>query len=31
MLDSQIYVGKMGNTYMVDSIVAGQTDFFYGE
>lgn len=26
----QVYVGKLGNAYMYESEVAGQTDFFYG-
>ncbi|KAI9150085.1 putative pectinesterase A [Paramyrothecium foliicola] len=26
----QIFVGKLGNTIMYDSIIAGQTDFLYG-
>ncbi|GAB7347182.1 hypothetical protein MBLNU459_g3294t1 [Dothideomycetes sp. NU459] len=25
-----IYIGKLGNTYMYNTTVAGQTDFFYG-
>ncbi|KAF4550892.1 Pectinesterase-like protein 1 [Elsinoe fawcettii] len=25
-----VYVGKLGNSYMYKSIIAGQTDFFYG-
>ncbi|KAI9737024.1 MAG: hypothetical protein M1834_000613 [Cirrosporium novae-zelandiae] len=25
-----IYVGKLGNAYMYKSLIAGQTDFFYG-
>ncbi|KAI1824357.1 carbohydrate esterase family 8 protein [Xylaria intraflava] len=25
-----VYVGKLGNVYMYDTIVAGQTDFLYG-
>lgn len=29
-LARQIYVGKLGNTYFHDSIVAGETDFLYG-
>lgn len=27
---SKIYVGKLSNSYMAQSVVAGQTDFFYG-
>lgn len=26
----QIYVGKLGNVYFYDAVVAGQTDFLYG-
>lgn len=26
----QIYVGKLGNAYFYDTVVAGQTDFLYG-
>jgi hypothetical protein len=26
----QVYIGKLGNAYMYDSEIAGQTDFFYG-
>jgi hypothetical protein len=26
----QVYVGKLGNAYIKNSEVAGQTDFFYG-
>ncbi|KXS12199.1 carbohydrate esterase family 8 protein [Gonapodya prolifera JEL478] len=25
-----VYIGKIGNTYIYDSIIAGQTDFLYG-
>ncbi|KAF2226259.1 pectin lyase fold/virulence factor [Elsinoe ampelina] len=25
-----VYVGKLGNSYMYHSVIAGQTDFFYG-
>jgi hypothetical protein len=30
ILTGQVYVGKLGNTVMYDSIIAGQTDFLYG-
>jgi pectin methylesterase-like acyl-CoA thioesterase len=26
----QVYIGKLGNAYMYDCEIAGQTDFFYG-
>jgi pectin methylesterase-like acyl-CoA thioesterase len=26
----QVYVGKLGNAYFYDNIIAGQTDFLYG-
>jgi hypothetical protein len=29
-LTIQVYIGKLGNTYFYDSVVAGQTDFLYG-
>lgn len=29
-LSQQVYVGKLGNAYFYDTIVAGQTDFLYG-
>lgn len=27
---TQVYIGKLGNAYFYDSVVAGQTDFLYG-
>lgn len=27
---TQVYIGKLGNAYMYDCEIAGQTDFFYG-
>ena len=27
---TQVYVGKLGNAYMYETTIAGQTDFFYG-
>lgn len=29
-IDTQVYVGKLGNAYFYDVVVAGQTDFLYG-
>lgn len=30
MLETKIYVGKLGNAYFHENEIAGQTDFFYG-
>jgi len=30
LIPAQVYIGKLGNTYMYKSAIAGQTDFFYG-
>jgi len=29
-MTTQVYIGKLGNAYMYDCEIAGQTDFFYG-
>ncbi|CRK16673.1 hypothetical protein BN1708_002928 [Verticillium longisporum] len=30
MLSAPLYVGKLGNAYFHDNVIAGQTDFLYG-